>query len=190
MLVLSYRLRSSGHSTRLFGYSPTIESFETCRQRLIKFIRKSTETGPYALIGHSLGCVLIRSVLPKLEDKLPVACFFLAPPSKACKAAKFFANNPLYRLLMGEMGQMLANEEFMDSLALPSMPTFVYAGTGGPMGKFSLFGSSLNDGILTVEEVQGALLNPVILTDSTHTFIMNSRQIADAISKALGNLQK
>ena len=189
MLMLSQRLRKEGHSTRLFGYSPTLESFEPCQQRLIHFIQRVSATGPYALIGHSLGCVLIRSVLTHLQEQPPAACFFLAPPSQACKAAKFFADNPLYRLLMGEMGQLLANEPFMEALPIPTMPTRVYAGTGGPIGKLSPFGDIPNDGILTVEEVQGALPNPVILMPSAHTFIMYSRQVADDIAHALVDMQ-
>jgi hypothetical protein len=131
--------------------------------------------------------VLIRSALTHLHEQPqpPAACFFLAPPSQACKAAKFFADNPIYRLLMGEMGQLLANEAFMEALPVPTMPTRVYAGTGGPIGKFSPFGDIPNDGILSVEEVQGALPNPVILMPSVHTFIMYSRQVADDIAHAL-----
>lgn len=187
MLMLSQRLRSKGHSTKLFGYSPTLESFEPCQQRLVRFIQRVSATDPYALIGHSLGCVLIRSALTHLHEQPqpPAACFFLAPPSQACKAAKFFADNPIYRLLMGEMGQLLANEAFMEALPVPTMPTRVYAGTGGPIGKFSPFGDIPNDGILSVEEVQGALPNPVILMPSVHTFIMYSRQVADDIAHAL-----
>ncbi len=189
MLVLSHRLRLRGFSTRLFGYSPTFETIEGCKLRLVSFIQKATGSRPYALVGHSLGAVLIRTALPWLKYNPPTACFFLAPPSQVCQTANFFADNLIYRLLMGEMGQLLANGNFMASLPLPSMPTRIYAGIGGPVGKFSPFENKPNDGILTVEETQGSLDIPVTLVPSIHTFIMNSSMVADDIINNLGDIQ-
>ncbi len=188
MGLLSHRLRSKGFNTRLFGYSPTLESFAECSQRLALFVLKTTADHDYALVGHSLGSVLIRGALNQLETHPPKACFFLAPPSRTCLSAKFFADTFLYRRLMGEMGQLLANEDFMNSLPWPAMPCYVYAGTGGPTGKYSPFGDQPNDGILTVAETKIVSSTPVIQVPSLHTFIMNSRQVAEDIANTLTQL--
>ena len=90
---------------------------------------------------------------------------------------------------MGEMGQLLANGNFMASLPLPSTPTRIYAGIGGLVGKCSPFGNKPNDGVLTVEETQGSLDVPVTLVPSMHTFIMNSSIVADDIINNLGDIQ-
>jgi hypothetical protein len=189
MLVLRHRLQAAGFSPSLFGYSPTFESFGHCAGRLLAHIRQTPGGRPYALVGHSLGAVLIRAVLPQLEENPPAACFFLAPPSQASRAAQYFAGNPLYKLLMGEMGQLLASEDFMDSLPAPAMPTRIYAGICDFAGRFSAFGDEPNDGILTLKETEGALAIPAIPVPSTHTFIMNSRQVADDIAGTLGRLR-
>jgi len=189
MGLLQYRLRQAGLRPSLFGYSPTVERFEPCTQRLVAKIRQTAGSRPYALVGHSLGTVLIRGVLPALEPNPPVACFFLAPPSVACRAARFFAGNPVYRWLMGEMGQKLASDSFMAGLPKPIANTWIYAGTKGLPGSLSPFGDEPNDGILMLAETRVDGI-PVVEIPATHTFIMNSRRVAEDIAKILDELME
>jgi hypothetical protein len=184
MLVLRHRLRAAGFKPKLFGYSPMFESFDYCVGRVIAHVRENRGNGPYALIGHSLGTVLIRAALPQLEEYPPFTCFFLAPPSQASRAAQYFSANPVYKLLTGEMGQLLANHQFMDELPAPQVPTRIYAGTCDLSGRFSAFNEP-NDSVLTVRETQGKLPILPIPIHTTHTFIMNSRQVADDIISVL-----
>jgi hypothetical protein len=175
MSILSTRLRRAGIRPHLFGYSVTFERWEDCLERLERFVFKHTHPQDYIMIGHSLGSVLTRAVLPSLIHQ-PQACFFLAPPTQVCRAARKFAHRPLPRLLMGDMGKVLALDEFMNSLPVPGVPTKVYAGTGGPRGRYSPFGTEPNDGVLMVRETMlpGVPLQTVPLI---HTFIMNSRVV-------------
>lgn len=187
MLILAMRLRSAGIRPHFFAYSAAFERWETCVNRLESYIHQHTRNDEFIIIGHSLGTVLTRGVLPKLTHK-PVACFFLAPPTKACFAARKLAPLRLYKLLTGEMGQLLANPIFMDSLHLPDMPTKIYAGNAGLRGRYSPFGEQANDGVLSVTET----LLPPIPTETVpavHTFIMNKKAIADDIVK-LANVEK
>ncbi|MEI6706096.1 MAG: alpha/beta hydrolase [Methylococcales bacterium] len=179
MLILALRLRSAGIRPHFFAYSAAFERWKTCVNRLESYIHQHTCNDEFIIIGHSLGTVLTRGVLPKLTHK-PVACFFLAPPTKACFAARKLAHLRLYKLLTGEMGQLLANPAFMDSLHQPDIPTKTYAGNAGLRGRYSPFGEQPNDSILTVEET----LLPNIPSEtikSVHTFIMNKKAVADDI---------
>lgn len=179
MLRLASRLREAGMQTSLFGYSVTFERFERCRQRLERFIAARCGTGPFVIVAHSLGSVLARAALAG-KRRQPLAYFFLAPPTRACRAARFFAPRLPYRLLTGEMGQLLADAQFMDALPAPEVPTRVYAGTRGLPRRWSPFGEQTNDGILTLDET--ALPRAGLVTvAATHTFIMNSRQVATDI---------
>lgn len=173
MSILAGRLLANNIRPHLFGYSVTFESWDECIQRFENFIERRVKTNDYIIVGHSLGTVLTRATLPRLIHK-PKACFFLAPPTQVTSAARNFAHRRLIRLFMGEIGKVLADEQAMKSLPLPSVPTKIYAGIAGPRGRYSPFGEEPNDGLLTVRET--LLPNvPVQTVPIIHTFIMNSK---------------
>ncbi|GAC1318601.1 MAG: hypothetical protein NVS3B11_14200 [Collimonas sp.] len=183
MLLLAKRLRAAGITTHLFAYSAAFERWLPCVERLRKFIASRVDDQRFIIIGHSLGCVLTRAVLPHLA-RAPELGVFLAPPTMASSYAIKLAQWRLFRLLTGEMGQLLARQDFMDSLPVPDIPLRVYAGIKGPRGRWMPFGDEPNDGILSVKEVQlGAV--PVQLLPTIHTVIMNSRQVASEIVAAV-----
>jgi len=179
MSILAVRLGASGIRPHLFGYSVTFERWDECLKRYKNFIEKHTLTTDYIIVGHSLGTVLTRATLPRLTHN-PKTCFFLAPPTQVTKAARNFAHHRLIRLFMGEIGHVLTDRQFMESLPLPNMPTKIYAGTAGPRGRYSPFGEEPNDGLLTVKET---LLPSVAVqtVPSLHTFIMNSKVVTQDI---------
>ncbi|HJW33262.1 MAG TPA: alpha/beta hydrolase [Holophagaceae bacterium] len=181
MAFLGIRLRLAGIQVTQFGYSAAVDTHAHCLDRLEARIREAFPEGAYILVGHSLGTVLIRSVLPRLEDRPPTACFFLAPPSRSPRLARSLASNPIYRALTGEMGQLLADPAFMDALPLPTVPVTVFAGDRGYQGRFSPFRHEPNDGIVAVSEAQLGGGRPLVRIPVLHTFIMNSRQVAEAI---------
>jgi hypothetical protein len=181
MSILAARLMASNIRPHLFGYSVTFEKWEQCILRYKNFIEKRVKTNNFIIVGHSLGTVLTRAVLPKLMHK-PSACFFLAPPTQVCKAARNFYRYGPIRLFMSEIGQVLTDEQFMQTLPLPNMPTKIYAGVAGPRGRYSPFGEELNDGLLTVQET--FLPNvPMQTVPALHTFIMNSKVVTQDIVK-------
>lgn len=187
MLVLALRLRAANIKPYLFAYSATVESWNGCLNRLEKFIHQQTGEDEFIIIGHSLGSVLTRGVLPKLKHK-PLACFFLAPPTKACFAARKLAPLRLYKIITGEMGQLLANPQFMDTLVLPDIPTKIYSGINGLRGRYSPFGEQLNDGVLTVDETLLPAI-PAENVEAVHTFIMNKKVVAEDIIRLVNNIR-
>lgn len=182
-LLLALRLRQRGIRVHLFGYS-TRASFEATVARLVDRVGETAGERPFALVGHSLGCVLIRAALPALLPRRPVACFFLAPPSTVCRAARFFGTSRLFRAVTGEMGARLADDAFMAALPVPSVPVTVYAGTAGPRGALSPFGDEKNDGLLSVAETALGSF-PVVEVPALHTFIMNSAFVANHVATSL-----
>ncbi len=181
MLLLAARLRLGGMRPKLFGYSATFEGWRTCKDRLIAFIEKNTVQEKYILVGHSLGTVLARTVITEIENP-PQACFLLAPPTQACMAARKLARRKLYRWCTGEMGQLLASQQFMNELPRSDIPTKIYAGTGGLTGRYSPFGEKLNDGVLAVDEARLPDV-PLEMVPAIHTCIMNAKLVAKDIIK-------
>jgi hypothetical protein len=181
MLLLGRRLSRAGIDVSYFGYSASFEKTEAMASRLARRVRSVTGGGDYVFVSHSLGAVLIRLALPELSDMPPRGCFFLAPPSRACDLARHFVERfPLLRLLTRDAGVRLADPFFMRSLPLPPVPTRVYAGTAGPVGALSPFGTARNDGVLTVEDARIADRD-LVEVDAIHTLIMNSKPVADDI---------
>ena len=116
MLPLAWRLRRHGHRPHLFGYLPAVETMEQVCARLVQRIHLRVHGSPYALIGHSLGAVIIRQALPRLDAVPPSACFLLAPPLVACRSARYFSRYWLYRQLFGEMGNHIQeNQKIINS---------------------------------------------------------------------------
>jgi hypothetical protein len=175
MSLLAARLQRFGIRPHLFGYSVTFERWDSCVQRLQRFISRRVKTNDYIMIGHSLGTVLTRAALPGLTHQ-PVACFLLSPPTQACKAARYFAPYRFTKLLGGEMAQLLANQQFMESLPAVGVPTKIYAGTAGPRGRYSPFGEEINDSVLTIDEMRLPDV-PMQTVPVLHTFIMNSKVV-------------
>ncbi len=186
MAILARRLRARGLATCALGYSATVEPFAPCVDRLAERIRRLSAGEPFVLVGHSLGAVLSRGALPKIADLPLSACVFLAPPQRACRAARFFSSHPLYRWMNGEMGQLLADPAFFADLPRPEVRTRVFAGTAGPRAPWLPFEGEPNDGILAVEETRARDDDEVIEVPALHTFIMNSRRVAEAIVEVAG----
>lgn len=193
MWLLGRRLKRAGYCVHLVGYVAAVESLDKVTQRLLDRIARHADDGPYALVGHSLGSVIIRRSLvqlmdPNLKRRAPVACFFIAGPLLVSKVAQRFHRYFWYKLLFGEMGQLLASADFMQSL--PMHPhTYLYAGTAGPLAAWWPSGGEPNDGVLTVAEASANFSMPVTLLPATHTFIMNRPSIAEDIHRKLQALR-
>jgi len=150
MLVLAARLRIRGFRPTLFAYSATFEAFASCSERLRIFIdRRRIGRASSSLVTPWVRSAEIRLPAPSASSSsLLLHC--AAGPGMPRRRA--LAPHRLFKLATGEMGQLLANPEFMSALPVPSCATRIYAGTAGPIGRRSPFGYEPNDGILCVKE--------------------------------------
>jgi pimeloyl-ACP methyl ester carboxylesterase len=187
LLLLSLRLRRAGHRVHFLDYVPAFESLEHASARLADLVARKIQPRPYALVGHSLGSVIIRNALTRMADHPPQAAYFLAPPMIACRAAKFFQRFRVYRIVTREMGALLAQDEFMRRLPIPRN-TRIYVGTAGPRRRWLPFEYEVNDGILLASEAVGDSTAEVQMVRSSHTMIMNRRFIAADIAASLAAL--
>jgi alpha/beta hydrolase family protein len=186
-LLLARRLEASGIRVHLFAYS-TLRPFAVSLRRLVERVHALKGSEPFVLVGHSLGCVLIRASLPLLGEFQPSACFLLAPPNRVPRAARFFRQYALYRLLTRDAGRLLSDEAFMAALPVPPVPVKVYAGTAGYTGRRSPFRGEPNDGILAVSETLLSPTHTPMLVPVLHTFIMNSAVVASDIVATVDSL--
>lgn len=175
MFPLAGPVRRAGVRPHFFGYSASVESMPRIVARLKRTL---TKRQPDYLIGHSLGGILLRLALAELPTTSVKHFFMLGPPNQSPRLARYFTKWGLpFRLFSGSSGRFLANPDDYLRLPPPPCPTTVVAGTGGPRGRFSPFGSEPNDGIVSVSETKLDDTHQPLLVPALHTWIMSHPQV-------------
>ena len=72
MLGLGRRLRAEGLAARQFGYVTVAQPYHRIVNRLVVQLSAMSATGPYAVVGYSLGGVLLRAALALVDGPQPV----------------------------------------------------------------------------------------------------------------------
>ncbi|HEX5574710.1 MAG TPA: alpha/beta fold hydrolase [Gemmatimonadales bacterium] len=178
-------LRGNGHQIERVGYVAALESFSRIRRRVRHRLEVLARRGErYAVIGHSLGGVALRSALGNLAPA-PACLILLATPNQSPRLARRLQRFWPYRLLTGESGQLLASESFFRQLPPPPVPYTIIAGNAGPRGRRGPFQGDVNDWLVAVEETKVVPGDRPIILPVGHTFMMNDRQVQLAIRQAL-----
>ncbi len=181
MAWLGQRLRASGIRAHYFGYCAAVESVERMTDRLAR--RLQAMPGPYVAVGHSLGGVLLRLAIDRLpaDVRRPDRLVLVGSPRGAPRLARRFSTWPVYRLISGEAGQMLADGSRMAALPAPAVPCTVVVGTRGFPPRLSPFGDEPNDGLVAVAEVAPVEGVETLMLARGHTFLMNARELREHI---------
>ncbi len=172
--VLETRLKTAGFRTVNFPYVTHARSLDQLSDDLVKFIKDNVKTPTYCVIAHSLGNVIVRNCFHKEMPPGLKRIVMLAPPNRPADLARALKDNPVYRWFTGESGQQLASDEFYRNLPVPTAEFGVIAGDRGQSITFK----DPNDGVITVESTKLDGMKAWVLVHQAHTFIMNSRQVA------------
>ena len=185
-LGLARHLRRAGHTTETFGYAGAFESFDRIGSRLAVRLDAIVASGqPYAVIGHSLGGLLLRHALAGVSRQ-PSHFVMLATPNQLPRLARRVRRFWPWRLATGQPGQILCDEAFFARLPRPAAPYTIVAGTAGSRGRWSPFGGEPNDWLVSVSEtVVGPGDQPVLLPVG-HTFMMANARVRDVVAGAIG----
>lgn len=188
MVLLGTRLGRSGLEATSFGYLPALQSFDSIATRLASRLAALATDPDYIVVGHSLGGLLLRSAIGRLDPSLPRPrhLFMLATPNQSPRLARRFHRNPLYRMYTGDAGQLLADADRVGAIPRPSLPTTIIAGVSGRIGRGSLFQDDANDWIVSLSEVKLTEDDDLVLLKAGHTFLMNYREVVDVILDRVG----
>ena len=175
-----------GATTEQFSYFAFAETFDSIVDRLCIRCQAIAQQGPYGIVAHSLGGLLIRAALDRGFIALPQHIVMLGTPNQPPRLAPLAWRLPPFRWWTRHCGFNLTNPAFFDTLPRLKSPYTIIAGTIGPTGVWSPFGDELNDGIVAVTETLLSDLDHLIQLPVWHTFMMNDITVKKTVAKALG----
>jgi hypothetical protein len=178
MALLARRLEKAGHEVAAFNYFVTRDSLDVIAHKF-KTVVDGHGPGEFAVIGHSLGNVVTRMLLPL--DGL-ARFIMLAPPNQPPVIARALEGNPVFKALTKDAGQKLVDAAFYAKLPVPTVPTLIVAGTRGPRASWLPFRGQPSDGVVRVEETRLPGV-PHVEVPAIHTFIMNDAEVANLALK-------
>lgn len=197
LALLARRLRQAGHTTSSFGYLVSRQSIDAIADAWVAHIERAlaedddddndgaNDDGGFAVVGHSLGNLITRKVIPRLPR---LARFvMLAPPNHPPAMARALERSPVFRALTQDAGKkLLDSEDFYATLPRPAVPTLIIAGNGGPRFARSPWKGGENDGVVSVDEcrLDGDNIE-VVVVDAIHTLIMNQRDVTGLVQRFL-----
>lgn len=182
------RLRRAGLRTETFGYVAALQDLDGIAARLGTRLQAIAARGEaYALIGHSLGGVLLRAALDALPPgtERPRHLLLLGSPIGASRLAVRLQRRLLFRALAGDCGQMLGTPARMAGIAAvdDSVPTTAIVGTRGLAG--GPFGTEPNDGVVARSEVVAPWLGEIVEIPVMHTLLPASARVAQIVLHTL-----
>ena len=184
---LGRALRRAGHQPEYFAYYAFATPYETIRERLASRLRALAERRePVALIGHSLGGLLLRHAVVEAPRLRVHRLIMLGTPNQPPRRAQRAARWRWFRMLARSSGELLASPEAYRRIPPPAVPYTVVAGTGGLRLLGRPFGAERHDGIVAVDETRVRGADDLLLFPVGHTFMMNDRRVRQALLGLLG----
>lgn len=181
------RLRRLGYRTSTFSYFSSFQSLDSIKMRLLNRFAETASEGEYAVIGHSLGGILVRDILMKLPAEIaqPKHLFLLGSPMIATQMNRRLSKFAVYRLLFGQCGQLVASEERMKAIGTPPIPTTCVVGTKGFSTRRMPLEKRPNDGIVLESELCTELFSDVVRIAVRHPFLPATQELSCIIHQRL-----
>jgi hypothetical protein len=185
-LRLALALRRSGCQVEAFPYVAFAQPYDAIVRRLESRLERMAPRGEYAVIGHSLGGLLLRDALARAEGQPPRHLVMIGTPNRPPRAARIAVGFPPFRWIAGQCGAHLASAAFYERLARPTVPYTIIAGTRGPTAPWTPFRGEPNDGLVAVSEARIDEADEVLTFPVAHTFMMGHPEVQRAVRVALG----
>lgn len=183
MLVLEWRLARLGYDVCNINYDTRVESISVAVSAVEQSVADClADRKPKTLhfVTHSLGGLVLRAMLERGTLKSLGRAVMLAPPNRGSELADWLQGFGLTQNVMGPLAGQLGTgpSDLPQNLAVPDIPFGVIAGDRwiNPAGPFFLPGR--HDGTVSVESTRLEGMSDHLVLPLTHTFIMNSAEVA------------
>lgn len=180
MSSLAADLKRAGYRVRKLSYPTRPYPVEVLVERYLRPAVAACDDGaPVHIIAHSLGAILVRCLLQ--TGRLPPGSrvVMLGPPNRGSEVADRLRRWPLYRWLMGQVGQQLGTgpDSIVHRLRPVREEIGIIAANRSMQPWFSALIPGEDDGAVAVSSTRLAEMRDFIVVNTTHTLLLFNREV-------------
>jgi pimeloyl-ACP methyl ester carboxylesterase len=173
MEPLARALRQAGFSTLNIPYPSGRLPIDVLAKRVRQVVEKIASDAPVNFITHSLGGIIVRTILAEGAPWQTGRIVMLATPNRGSEIVDWAAGHPPLHRVLGPAGRALGRAGTPNKI--PQLPTDVEAavimGNRSSIPFFRKLLGSENDGIVSVENGRIDGLRGFTVIPADHTFI-------------------
>lgn len=167
--VINYNYPSTKYDIKALSRQLEVLLQEKCRDKEKKI----------HFVTHSLGGIIVRAYLDERDFLQTGRVVMLAPPNKGTEVVDWLKDKFLYKWITGPSGQQLGTDDQSMPLYLGTVDfdLGIIAGDKSFLPPFSsrIFGP--DDGFVSVERAKAPGMKDFLVVHSSHTFIMNDKEV-------------
>ncbi|MEE8167050.1 MAG: alpha/beta fold hydrolase [Myxococcota bacterium] len=188
MLILKWRLQARGYRVCNLDYDTRVNSIELAADAVYESLSDCVDSGrPVHFVTHSLGGLVLRSLLQRHALPKQGRAVMLAPPNRGSEIADWIREFGFSDGLMGPLASQLGTgqDDLAERLPSPPIAFGVIAGDRwiNPTGPLLL--PAPHDGTVSVASTRLEDMTDHLVLPYTHTFIMNAAEVADQVDSFL-----
>ena len=190
MARLAADLRQAGYRARNLSYPTRPYDVEGLVARYVAPVFASCDADrPIHAVTHSLGGILMRAYLQHHRLPRGSRIVMLAPPNRGSEVADFVRHWPLYRLIMGRVGQQLGtgDDAITRRLGPIDAEIGVIAGNRSLQPWFSTLLPGDDDGTVSVQSTRLDEMRDFKVIPTTHSLMMFNREVRREVLHFLAN---
>lgn len=179
--AMETQLASAGYQVFGFDYPSTQISIPESASYLRKCIQSLEGIEEINFVVHSMGGLVVRSMLAECQDARFRRMVMLGVPNKGAEMADTFRRNPFFKAVFGPAGQQLVTGAagFIGELPTPTFEFGVLAGArGNPKGYNPLIPGD-DDGTVALRSTRLPGATDFITRPVLHSFLMYNKECID-----------
>ena len=185
--AMEKKLKEEGYSVFGFDYPSTRVSIPESAEYLRKSIKSLEGIDEIYLVVHSMGGLVVRSMLVKGQDPRIKRMVMMGVPNMGAEMADAFKKNPLFKIIFGPAGQQLVTdgEGLISELPTPKFEFAILAGARGTEKGYNPLIPGDDDGTVAVSSTRLPGANDFISKPVLHSFLMFNKECIEHTSRYL-----